>query len=57
MLKGTVLSQVKNHLLSLGGRVDSVGEHITIALLKDHPDLPEDLEEVTPQVTKPIISP
>ena len=48
-LKGAILPQVKKHVLSLGGRVDSQDDHITIALLKDTLDIPEDIDEVLPQ--------
>ena len=48
-LKGAILPQVKQHVLALGGRVDSPEDHVTIALLKDCIDLPEDLDEVSPQ--------
>lgn len=48
-LKGAILPLVKQHVLALGGRVDSHEDHITIALLKDSLDLPEDIEEVNPQ--------
>ena len=33
-LMGTVLPLVKQHVVSLGGRVDCADEHITINLLK-----------------------
>ena len=48
-LKGAILPRVKQHVLAIGGRVDSPDDHITIALLKDALDLPEDVEEVNPQ--------
>ena len=48
-LKGAILPHVKQHVLALGGRVDSPEDHVTIALLKDCVDLPEDLDEVSPQ--------
>ena len=48
-LKGAILPLVKQHVLALDGRVDSHEDHITIALLKDTTDLPEDIEEVNPQ--------
>ena len=47
--KGAILPLVKQHVLVIGGRVDSAEDHVTIALLKDSFDLPEDLEEVSPQ--------
>ena len=48
-LKGAILPLVKQHVLAIGGRVDSPEDHITVALLKDSLDLPEDVEEVNPQ--------
>lgn len=48
-LKGAVISLFKQHVLSLGGRVDSAEDHITISLLKDSIDMPEDIEGISPQ--------
>ena len=33
-MMGTVLPLVRQHVLSLGGRVDSAEEHVTVNLLK-----------------------
>ena len=48
-MKGAILPLVKQHVVAIGGRVDSPEDHVTIALLKDSFDLPEEVEEVTPQ--------
>ena len=48
-MKGAILPLVKQHVVAIGGRVDSHEDHVTIALLKDSFDLPEEVEEVTPQ--------
>ena len=44
--RGTVIERTRTHLLSLGGRVDSGNDHITIMLLKHSEDLPPDLDHV-----------
>ena len=38
-LKEALLPLVKQHVLAIGGRVDSPEDHITVALLKDSLDL------------------
>ena len=47
--EGALFSTLRKHILALGGRLDSETDHVTIALLKDSIDLPEDIEEVSPQ--------
>ena len=42
--RGTTIQRTRQHILSLGGRVDSGAEHINILLLKDSDDLPPELE-------------
>ena len=44
--RGTVIERTRQHVLSLGGRVDSGGENIQVLLLKGTEDLPAELDHV-----------
>ena len=44
--RGTVIERTKQHIISLGGRVDSGVDHIKVVLLKDTEDLPPELDHV-----------
>ena len=44
--RGTVVERTRQHILSLGGRVDSGVENVQVLLLKDTEDLPAQLDHV-----------